>query len=84
MQRLNGGDYRGLLSSYAPDAVLVFNEGDHRWSGEHRGRDAIEAFLKDFVAAGIQGEIVELFIHGLPWRLTLVCRFDDFANGPSG
>ena len=30
VQRLNGGDYRGLLSSYAPDAVLVLNEGDHR------------------------------------------------------
>lgn len=71
VRRLNGGDYRGLLSSYAPDAVLVFNEGDHRWSGEHRGRDAIEAFLKDFVAAGIQGEIV-------------VARFDDVAKAPGG
>jgi hypothetical protein len=47
-------------------------------------RDAIEAFLKAFVAAGIQGELVELFTQGLPWRLTLVARFDDFANGPSG
>ena len=39
VRALNSGDYSGLLASYADDAVLAFNEGDHRWAGEHRGKD---------------------------------------------
>jgi hypothetical protein len=46
-----------LLRGYADDAVLHFNDGPHRWSGEHRGKAAIERFLRDFVGAGLQGEI---------------------------
>ena len=79
---VNRGDYRSLLSAYAPDAVLVFNEGDHRWAGVHRGRDAIDRFLQEFVGAGLQGEIRDLFIQGWPWRMTLLALFDDFAEGP--
>jgi ketosteroid isomerase-like protein len=81
---LNRGDYRPLLSTYAPDAVLVFAEGDHRWAGVHRGRDAIGRFLQEFVRAGLQGEIRDLFIQGWPWRMTIVARFDDFADGADG
>ncbi len=81
---LNDGDYAPLLAGYAPDAVLRFNEGDHRWAGEHRGRDAIARFLEEFVRAGLQGEIVEAFFAGAPWRMTLLVRFDDRARSPSG
>jgi ketosteroid isomerase-like protein len=81
---LNAGDYRPVLSSYAEDAVLRFNEGPHRWAGEHRGKPAIASFLQSFVDAGIQGEITELFISGPPWRMTLLARFDDRANDPTG
>ena len=84
VRALNAGDYRPLLSGYADDAVLRFNEGDHRWAGEHRGKAAIERFLRDFVAAGVQGEITELFVAGSPWRMTLIVRFDDYANAPGG
>lgn len=84
VRALNAGDLRPLLSGYATDAVLRFNEGDHRWSGEHRGKAAIERFLREFIDAGLQGEIRELFIAGLPWRLSLVARFDDQACGPDG
>jgi ketosteroid isomerase-like protein len=84
VRALNNGDYRSLLSSYSRDAVLVFHEGGHRWSGEHRGREAIETFFREFVAARIQGEIRELFMQGWPWRMTLVARFDDFVDGPGG
>jgi ketosteroid isomerase-like protein len=83
-RRLNGGDYRPLLSGYADDAVLHFNEGPHRWSGDHRGRAGIERFLRDFTGAGIQGEVRTLWIGGPPWALTLVVRFDDRADGPGG
>jgi ketosteroid isomerase-like protein len=82
--RLSAGDYRSLLGGYADDAVLHFNEGPHRWSGEHRGKPAIERFLSDFVGAGIQGEVRSVWIGGPLWALTLVVRFDDRASGPGG
>lgn len=82
--RLNAGDYAPLLDAYADDAVLAFNDGDHRWAGEHRGRAAIERFLQDFTSAGLQGELREVFMAGPPWRMTLLARFDDRAEGPGG
>jgi ketosteroid isomerase-like protein len=84
VRRLNAGDHRPLLSGYAEDAVLHFNEGPHRWSGDHRGRPAIERFLREFVGAGIKGELRSMWIGGPPWALTLVARFDDRATGPAG
>lgn len=84
VRSLNTGDYRPLLASFAEDAVLKFNEGEHRWSGEYRGKPAIETFLRSFVAAGLTGEIGELWIAGAPWRMTLVVRFDDEAHAPDG
>jgi ketosteroid isomerase-like protein len=84
VRALNAGDYRPLLAGYADDAVLRFNEGEHRWAGEHRGKPAIERFLREFVAAGLQGEVVDLFIAGPPWRMTLLVRFDDQARAPGG
>lgn len=84
LDALNAGDHRPLLANYADDAVLRFNEGAHRWSGEHRGKPAIERFLRDFAAAGLQGEIRQLFVAGPPWRLTMIARFDDHATDPDG
>jgi ketosteroid isomerase-like protein len=84
LRALNAGDHRPLLAGYADDAVLRFNDGDHRWAGEHRGREAIERFLRNFVAAGLQGELRELFTQGPPWRMVFVVRFDDRAFGPDG
>ncbi len=84
VRRLNDGDYKALLAGYADDAVLHFNEGPHRWSGDHRGKPAIERFLREFTAAGLKGELRQLWISGPPWALTLAARFDDRATGPSG
>ncbi len=84
VERLNEGDYSSLLSSYAEDALLRFNDGPHRFAGEHRGKPAIERFLQDFVAAGLHGELKGLWIGGAPWALTLVARFDDEASAPDG
>jgi ketosteroid isomerase-like protein len=81
---LNAGDYRPLLANYADDAVLHFNDGPHRWAGEHRGRAAIESFLMEFVGAGLQGEIKHVWTSGPPWALTMAVRFDDQATAPSG
>ncbi|MHB8234266.1 MAG: nuclear transport factor 2 family protein [Solirubrobacteraceae bacterium] len=84
VRSLNAGDCRPLLAGYAEDAVLRFNDGEHRWAGEHRGKPAIESFLRDFVGAGLQGEVVDLLLGGPLWRLKLLVRFDDFALAPGG
>jgi ketosteroid isomerase-like protein len=81
---LNAGDIRPLLSNFARDAVMRFNDGEHRWAGEHRGRIAIAAFLQSFVDAGLQGRVRELFVSGPPWRMTLIARFDDHASDAAG
>jgi ketosteroid isomerase-like protein len=81
---LNAGDHRALLAGYADDAVLRVHEGPHRWAGEHRGKAAIDRFLRDFTAAGMKGDIRALWIAGPPWALRVVARFDDTATGPGG
>ncbi|MGK2936511.1 MAG: nuclear transport factor 2 family protein [Solirubrobacteraceae bacterium] len=82
--KLNTGDYSSLLNAFADDGVIVFTENDTRWSGEHRGKPAIERFLQEFTRAGLQGEITEVFVGGPPWRMTLLARFDDHADAPDG
>jgi ketosteroid isomerase-like protein len=84
LAKLNAGDYRPLLRGYADDAVIVFNDGDHRWAGEHRGKAAIERFLQDFTAAGLKGELHDLHVAGPPWAMTVMVCFDDEAHGPDG
>jgi ketosteroid isomerase-like protein len=81
---LNAGNHRPLLAGYAQDAVLVFTEGDHRWSGTYVGRDAIGEFLEGFMRCGIKGEITELWTGGWPWAMTILVGFDDHADGPGG
>jgi ketosteroid isomerase-like protein len=84
LRRLNAGDHQPVLAGYADDAVLHFPEGPHRWSGDHRGKPAIERFLRNFIGAGLKGELRGAWIAGPPWALTLVARFDDRAIGPNG
>ena len=82
--RINEGDYRPFLSAYAEDAVLHFNDGPHRWAGDHHGKAGIERFLRDFVAAGLKVELKDLWLSGPPWRMVVIGRLDDAARGPGG
>jgi hypothetical protein len=50
--KLSDGDHSSLLSAYADDFVLHFNEGDHRWSGDWIGKSGMDRFLQNFTAAG--------------------------------
>lgn len=84
VDRLNAGDAGPFLRGFADDGVIRFASGNHRWAGDHRGKPAIERFLRDFVAAGLQGEIHDLWIGGPLWAMTIVARFDDHAEDPSG
>jgi ketosteroid isomerase-like protein len=80
IERLNAGDYGPLLAGYAEDAVLHFNDGAHRWAGEHRGRAEIERFLSDYTAAGLQGELGEVWVSGPPWSLRMAASFHDWSD----
>jgi ketosteroid isomerase-like protein len=82
--RLNAGDYKPLLDNYADDFVLHFHEGPHRWSGDWIGKAGFDAFLQNFTAAGIQGEIRSIATSGPLWALTMWVRFDDHADAPDG
>lgn len=80
---LNQGAIDPLLAGYAPDAVLIF-PGSSSWAGEHRGRAAIEAFLRRFVDAGLTGEPHEILVNGPPWRTIICVLFTDPAHDESG
>ncbi|MBS1845292.1 MAG: nuclear transport factor 2 family protein [Actinobacteria bacterium] len=82
--KLNAGDHEPLLDAYADDFVLHFHEGPHRWSGDWVGKAGMDAFLRMFTAAGIQGEIKEMATSGPLWALTMWVRFDDHADAPDG
>ena len=71
------GDIGPTLSGYADDAVLVFPGHGSRWSGEHRGKPAIEAFLRSYLEAGIVGEAHDILVNGPPWRTTVCILFTD-------
>ena len=82
--KLNEGEHASLLANYADDFVLHFNEGPHRWSGDWIGKAGLDRFLRNFTAAGIQGEIQEVATSGPLWALNLWVRFDDHADAPDG
>lgn len=84
VRHLNAGDHAPLLAGFADDAVLRFNEGPHRFSGDHHGKPAIDRFLRNFTSAGLEGVVRSLWIAGPPWALEVVARFDDRATGPDG
>lgn len=84
VRALNAGDPAPILANFAEDAVLSFNDGSHRWAGEHTGKAAIALFMDRFIAAGLQGEITEIAFSGPPWRTTVLARFDDRALDEDG
>lgn len=83
LEALRRGDPGPLLAGYADDAVLVF-PGTSSWSGEHRGKAAIEAFLHRFLEAGIVGEAHDIVVNGPPWRTTVCMVFLDHALDDAG
>jgi hypothetical protein len=84
VKQLNAGDHTALLDSYADDFVLHFHDGPHRWRGDWIGKAGMDAFLRNFTAAGVQGEIVGIATSGPLWALTMWVRFDDHADAPDG
>jgi ketosteroid isomerase-like protein len=83
VRAMGAGDPAPLLAGYADDAVLVF-PGRSSWSGEHRGKGAIGAFLDRFVAVGLVGETHDILVNGPPWRTRVCVLFTDRALDGEG
>src|SRR5271155_2738332 len=83
VRSLNEGNPEPLLAGYHRDAVLMF-PGQSSWGGEHRGKPAIEVFLRRFVESGLKGETHEIVVNGPPWRTTICMRFSSRAWDAGG
>jgi hypothetical protein len=83
MGRTRKGDVRPTLFLDAPDVKLTF-PGRNSWSGEFRGKDAVEAWLRRFAAVGIQIYPVEVIAKGFPWKTTICVRGYDFLRDDAG
>ena len=81
--RLNGGDIRTLMRTFASDAHLVF-PGRSSFAGEHRGKDEIEAWFERFVALGPKLEVHDVAVAGPPWDMRVCFRFSDRIPIPDG
>ena len=80
---LGRGDIGPTFAGYADDAVLVFPGQGSRWSGEHRGKRAIQTFLRSFLDAGIVGEADDILVNGPPLggRQSVSCSADRAPQG---
>ena len=83
VRRINAGDIRPMLGSFAEDAILMF-PGDHSWSGEYKGKAEIEKFLRRFVETGLRLEPHEILVQGWPWKTTVMLRFTNEARDANG
>jgi hypothetical protein len=82
VKALAAGDPGPLLAGYADDAVLVF-PGRSTWSGEYRGKPAIEGFLRRYLADGLVGQSHDILVNGPPWRMTIAVLFTVQAKAPT-
>jgi hypothetical protein len=83
MHALNAGDPGPTLRLEAADVRFRF-PGTSRWATDVRGRDQVEAWLKQMVAAGVKHACDEVVVSGPPWRMTLALRGHDWADDADG
>lgn len=82
-RQLEAGEVDKLAGAFAEDGHLVF-PGDSSWSGDHRGRPAIRAWLERFVSLDPKFEIHEAAVAGPPWNMRIFFRFSDRIVAPDG
>jgi ketosteroid isomerase-like protein len=74
--RLNRGDPVLIERTLAPDVVLVF-PGRSSFAGEHRGKPAVMAWLRRFVALHPHYAIHDVTVAGPPWSMRIGVLFSD-------
>src|SRR3954471_20077986 len=83
VKRLNAGDVRFVLATFAPEACLVF-PGSSSFAGNHCGKPAIRAWLERFTALRPSLTVHDVAVAGAPWNMRVSFRFSDEIPIPSG
>ena len=81
--RLNSGDSRTIMRTFASDAHFVF-PGRSSFAGDHRGSPAIEAWLERFTALRPTFVVHDVAVAGPPWNMRVFFRFTDRIPTPGG
>jgi ketosteroid isomerase-like protein len=82
-RRLGEGDLGPQLRAYAEDVRFVF-PGRSSWAGEFNGKQAVEKWLRRFVAAGLRIEFDDVMVSGPPWATRVCLRFHDYCEDETG
>jgi ketosteroid isomerase-like protein len=81
--KVSAGDLRLPLLGLAKDACLVF-PGNSSFGGEHRGKPAIEAWMRRFASLRPEFTVHDAAVGGLPWDMRIFMRFGDRIVAPNG
>lgn len=81
--KVSQGELRLPLLGLANDAVLVF-PGTSSFGGEHRGKPAIEAWMRRFASLHPEFRVHGASAAGLPWNMRVFMRFSDRIVAPNG
>jgi ketosteroid isomerase-like protein len=82
-QQVCAGRVRPALLGMAPDAQLVF-PGESSFGGVHRGKPAIEAWLRRFASLRPEFFVHDVAVAGTPWNMRVLLRFSDRIVAPDG
>jgi ketosteroid isomerase-like protein len=81
--RLNRGDVALIERTLAPDVKLVF-AGRSSFAGEHRGKPAVVAWFRRFVALHPHYDVHDVTVAGPPWSMRIGVLFSDRIPLPGG
>ena len=74
--KVSKGQLRLPLLGLAQDARLIF-AGNSSFGGEHRGRPAIEAWMRRFASLRPEFTVHDVAAAGPPWNMRVFMRFSD-------
>jgi ketosteroid isomerase-like protein len=81
--KVSRGELRLPLLGLAEDALLVF-PGRNSFAGEHRGKPAIEAWMRRFASLRPEFTVHDVGVAGPPWNMRVFMCFRDRIVAPDG
>jgi hypothetical protein len=81
--KVSKGELRLPLLGLAKDARLCF-PGNSSFGGEHRGKSAIEAWMRRFASLLPEFIVRDVAVAGPPWNMRVFMRFSDRIVAPGG
>ncbi len=82
-EKVSKGELRLPLLGVAKDACLFF-PGESSFGGEHRGKPAIEAWMRRFASLRPEFRVHDGTAAGPPWNMRIFMRFSDRIVAPNG